>query len=74
MTFPLDFTLDSGTHVVVTHLMNSSFEFAFTFPDGETDQMIYHQKMKPDDIGRHGGPLKQHEHEALMVFWRLQEQ
>jgi hypothetical protein len=65
--FPIEYTLESGTHVRVTKQDEDMYEFLLTPTDGPTDSFIYHE-------GEHtkaewDAMLEFEQLDALREFW-----
>lgn len=65
--FPMEFTLDSGTHVLIRQTGSSRFEFNLTPTEGAPRQFTYvegeHTKSEWDDVADF------EQLEALRRFW-----
>jgi hypothetical protein len=65
--FPMEFTLESGTHVRITKQEADAYEFVLTPTEGATDSFIYregeHSKAEWDAM------LEFEQLDALREFW-----
>ena len=71
-TFPIRFTLDSGTRVEVTKASANTYSFSLLTSEGATDNFIYVEDSRSRDEIENGLDFDQLN--ALRAFWLKQEE
>ncbi|ASZ14524.1 hypothetical protein KTO58_01190 [Chitinophaga pendula] len=70
INYPLEFTCESGNHVVVNELSKYEYELSVTFPDGNKDKFIWSSGISTNATS--DGVIPHHRNEALLILHRLQ--
>ncbi len=66
-SFPIKFTLESGTHVEVTQTGTNTYNFSLTTTDGVSDDFTYVEDNRTKDEIEE--PLDFDQLNALRAFW-----
>ena len=65
--FPMPFTLENGTKVIVNKMSEDTYEFLLTEVDGKTDNFTYTKDNRlKEDVE---SSLGYHQVDALRTFW-----